>query len=100
MEKEEAAAKAVGLSYFHVPFDGTPDPVAAGKFLDVMTTRGAEPAFVHCGGGNRAATMWLIKRLAVDHWEVDRATKEAIALGQTNVALRQFAIDYARANKR
>lgn len=100
VEKEEAAAKAAGLNYFHVPFDGTPDPVAAGRFLDVMTASGTEPAFVHCGGGNRAATMWLIKRLAVDHWDVDRATEEAIALGQSNVALRQFAIDYARANPR
>jgi uncharacterized protein (TIGR01244 family) len=100
VEKEEAAAKAAGLNYFHVPFDGTPDPVAAGRFLDVMTASGTEPAFVHCGGGNRAATMWLIKRLAVDHWDVDRATEEAMALGQSNVALRQFAIDYARANPR
>jgi len=44
--------------------------------------------------------MWLIKRLAVDHWDVDRATKEATALGQTSSTLRQFAIEYARAHKR
>jgi uncharacterized protein (TIGR01244 family) len=100
VEKEEAAAKAAGIKYFHVPFDGKPDPAAAGKFLDAITSKGAEPAFIHCGGGNRAATMWLIKRLAVDHWDVDRAVEEAIALGQTNVQQRQFAIDYAKANPR
>jgi hypothetical protein len=44
--------------------------------------------------------MWLIKRLAVDHWDVDRATKEATALGMTSAPLRQFAIDYAQAHKR
>ena len=66
---------------------------AAGAFLDAITTKGAEPAFIHCAGGNRAATMWLIKRLAVDHWEVDRAVKEATALGQTNETLRTFAIE-------
>ena len=65
-----------------------------------ITSRGAEPAFIHCAGGNRAATMWLIKRLAVDHWDVERATEEAAALGQTSAALRQFALDYAQSHKR
>jgi uncharacterized protein (TIGR01244 family) len=100
VEKQAAAAKAAGLRYFHVPFDGKPDPKAAGAFLDAITTPGAEPAFIHCAGGNRAATMWLIKRLAVDRWDVDRATKEAQALGQTSAALRQFAVEYAQANPR
>jgi uncharacterized protein (TIGR01244 family) len=100
VEKEEAAAKAAGIRYFHVPFDGKPDPKAAGAFLDAITTKGAEPAFIHCAGGNRAASMWLIKRLAVDHWDVDRAVKEAAALGQTSEPLRTFAIEYAKANKR
>ena len=100
VEREEAAAKAAGLRYFHVPFDGKPDPKAAGAFLDAITSKGAEPAFIHCGGGNRAATMWLIKRLAVDHWDVERATKEAVALGQTSEVLRQFAIEYAQAHRR
>jgi uncharacterized protein (TIGR01244 family) len=100
VEKEEAAAKAAGLNYFHVPFDGKPDPKAAGAFLDAITTKGAEPAFIHCAGGNRAATMWLIKRIAVDHWDTDRAVKEAAALGQTNEALRTFAIEYGQSHKR
>lgn len=100
VEKQEAAAKAAGIKYFHVPFDGKPDPKAAGAFLDAITTKGAEPAFIHCAGGNRAAGMWLIKRLAVDHWDVDRAVKEASALGLTSEPLRTFAVDYAKANKR
>jgi uncharacterized protein (TIGR01244 family) len=100
VEKEEAAARAAGLTYFHVPFDGKPDPKAAELFLDAITSKGAEPAFIHCAGGNRAATMWLIKRLAVDHWDVDRATREAVALGQTSAELRQFAIDYGQSHKR
>jgi uncharacterized protein (TIGR01244 family) len=101
VEKEEAVAKAAGLRYFHVPFNGvTPDPKAADQFLNAITSKGAEPAFIHCSGGNRAATMWLIKRLVVDHWDVERATQEATALGQTSPALRQFALDYAQAHKR
>jgi uncharacterized protein (TIGR01244 family) len=100
LEREAAAAQTAGLRYFHVPFNGTPDPDAARQFLDAITSPGAEPAFVHCAGGNRAATMWLIKRIAIDHWDVDRATKEAIALGQTSVPLREFAIAYAQSHRR
>ena len=94
-------AKAAGLHYFHVPFNGNaPDPKVADQFLTAITSKDAEPAFIHCSGGNRAATMWLIKRLVVDRWDVERATAEATALGQTSPVLRQFAIDYARAHQR
>jgi uncharacterized protein (TIGR01244 family) len=96
VEQHQAAAKAAGLNYFHVPFAGKPDPVAADAFLKAITSPGAEPAFIHCAGGNRAATMWLIKRIAVDKWEVDKAVAEAEALGQTSVPLRQFAIEFAQ----
>jgi len=44
--------------------------------------------------------MWMIKRLAVDHWDTDRASTEAAALGLTNPTLKQFAIDYAQSHKR
>src|SRR5262245_32117018 len=60
VEEEEQAAKAAGIKYFHVPFNGQkPDPAVADKFLAAITTPGAEPAFIHCAAGNRAATMWL-----------------------------------------
>ncbi len=101
LEAEAAAAKAADIRYYHVPFNGAaPDPAAADKFLDAITAKGSEPAFIHCAGGGRAATMWFIKRLVVDHWDVERAAKEAAALGMTNPALKQFAIDYAQAHKR
>ena len=101
VEAEGQAAKAIGLRYYSIPFDGAkPDPMVADKFLDAITANGSEPAFIHCSGGNRAATMWLIKRLVVDHWDVERATKEATDLGLTSPALKQFAIDYAHTHKR
>ena len=76
VEAESAAATAAGVRYYHIPFDGSkPDPAVADKFLDAITTKGTEPAFIHCSGGNRAATMWLIKRLVVDHCYVDRESK-------------------------
>ena len=101
VDAEAAAAKSAGIRFYHIPFNGQrPDPAAATQFLDAITAKGSEPAFIHCAGGNRAAAMWLVKRLAVDHWDVERATKEAAALGQTSEALRQFAIEYAQAHRR
>ena len=101
LEGEAAAAKAAGIRYYSIPFDGQmPDPAVADKFLDAITTKGSEPAFIHCAGGGRAATMWFIKRLVVDHWDTDRAAEEAMALGMNSPKLKQFAIDYAQSHKR
>jgi uncharacterized protein (TIGR01244 family) len=100
IEEEGQAAKAAGLRYYSIPFNGrTPDPAAADKFLAAITTNGAEPAFIHCAGGGRAATMWFIKRMVVDHWETDRAMKEATDLGMNSPQLKQFAIDYVQTHK-
>ena len=101
LDGEAAAAKAAGINYYSIPFNGQmPDPAVADKFIDAITVKGSEPAFIHCAGGGRAATMWFIKRMVVDHWEVARASEEATALGMNNPALKQFAIDYAQAHKR
>src|SRR6202166_5439492 len=78
LEEEAAAAKAADIHYYSIPFSSTaPDPTVADKFLDAITEKGSDPAFIHCAGGGRAATMWFIKRLVIDHWDLDRATKEA-----------------------
>ena len=101
LEAETAAAKAADIRYYHIPFNSSaPDPASADKFLDAITAKGSQPAFIHCARGGRAATMWFIKRLVVDHWDVERAAKEAAALGMTNPALKQFAINYAQTHKR
>jgi uncharacterized protein (TIGR01244 family) len=101
IDAEAAAAKVAGIRFYHIPFNGqAPEAAVADKFLDAITTKGSEPAFIHCAGGNRAAAMWLVKRLAVDHWDTDRATAEATALGLTSPALKQFAFDYAQTHKR
>lgn len=93
----EAAAKTANLNYIHIPFSGqAPDPAAADRFLEEITKPANEPAYVHCAGGNRAAVMWMIKRLVVDKWDEDRAAEEATALGMTSAALRRFAVDYAQ----
>jgi len=98
IETQRAAAQAAGLRYYHVPMNtAKPDPKVADEFIKVVTSKEAAPAFIHCASANRASAMWMIKRIVVDHWDVDRATVEAEALGLTNPALKQWALEYARA---
>ena len=96
----EAAAKAAGLNYVHIPFNAaSPDPAVADRFLAEITKPANNPAYVHCASANRAAAMWMIKRLTVDRWEVDKASTEAAGLGLTNPALKEFAINYAQTHR-
>jgi uncharacterized protein (TIGR01244 family) len=100
VEKHRAAAEAAGLRYYHVPFNGAkPDPKAADHFVKIISSTEAAPAFIHCASANRASAMWLIKRIVVDKWEVEKAEAEAEALGLTNAALKQWAIEYARPDR-
>jgi uncharacterized protein (TIGR01244 family) len=74
VDAEAAAAKTAGINFYNIPFSGqAPDPKVADRFLDAITTPGNEPAYIHCAAGNRAGAMWMIKRLAVDHWDTERA---------------------------
>jgi protein tyrosine phosphatase (PTP) superfamily phosphohydrolase (DUF442 family) len=101
VEGEAAAAKTTGIKFYNIPFNGqSPDPAVADKFIETITTPGNEPADIHCAAGNRAAAMWMIKRLVVDHWDADKAAQEAQTLGMTSASLKQFAIDYAKSHSR
>ena len=96
----EAAAKAVGLTYIHVPFNAAaPDPAVVDRFLAAIRQPGNEPAFIHCGSANRASAMWLIKRVQIDRWDVAKAMTEAEALGLTSAPLKKFALEYIQTHK-
>src|SRR5919204_2237666 len=99
IEGEAAAAKEAGIKFYNIPLNGqAPDPKVADRFIETITTPGNEPAYIRCSAGNRAAAMWMIKRLVVDHWEADKAAQEAQALGMTSANLKQFAVDYSKSH--
>lgn len=101
IEAETAAAKAAGINFVHLPFNGAmPDPAVADRFLEIITKAGYQPAFIHCASGNRAAAMWMIKRVMIDKWDTDRASEEASQLGLTNSSLKAFALDYIKTHKK
>ena len=100
VQESAAAARGAGIKYVHIPMNrNTPDPATADEFLKAIADPAAQPVFVHCGSGNRAAAMWMIKRMVVDKWDAEKAGTEAAALGLTNAQLKQFAIDYAAKKK-
>ncbi len=101
IEAEAAAAKAAGVNFVSLPFNGSkPDPAVVDRFLKAIVEKGNQPAFIHCAGGNRAAAMWFIKRALVDKWDNDKAMAEATALGFTSAPLKTFAIDYVEKHRK
>lgn len=101
IDVEADAAKAAGINFVHIPFNGSaPDPAVADRFIQVITEPGNQPAFIHCASGNRAAAMWLIKRVLIDKWDNDRALEEATQLGLMSPALKTFALDYIKAHQK
>jgi uncharacterized protein (TIGR01244 family) len=100
VDAEEAAAKTAGITFIHLPFNAaSPNPGVVDSFLKAVTDAKNQPAFVHCASGNRAAAMWMIKRMQIDKWDAERAGTEAAALGLTNGALKTFAIQYVETHK-
>ena len=100
IEASAAAAQAAGLRFIHLPFNASaPDPMLVDKFITAITDPQNQPAFIHCASANRAATLWMVKRMVVDKWEAERAATEATALGMTSAALKTFAIDQAQARR-
>jgi uncharacterized protein (TIGR01244 family) len=101
IDAEAAAAKAAGINFVHLPLDGQkPDPAVADRFLKVITEPGNQPAMIHCASGNRAAAMWMIKRVLIDKWDNDRALEEAGQLGSISPVMKMFALDYIAAHKK
>ena len=97
----KTAAAAAGLKYIHIPIDPAAITDAdVDAFLKAVTDPANQPAYIHCGSANRVGAMWLIKRVVVDGWDVPRATEEAVAIGLTHPALKQFALDYATSHRR
>jgi len=100
IDAEAAAAKTAGINFIHLPFNtASPNPAVVDSFLKAVTDTKNQPAFVHCASGNRAAAMWMIKRMQLDKWDAERAGAEAAALGLTNGALKTFALNYVESHK-
>ena len=95
VEAAQAAAKAAGLKYIHLPFNAaSPDEKIVESFLSAVADRSNQPVFIHCGSANRVGSVWMIKRVLQDGWTVERARAEAEAIGLSSPNLLAFATSY------
>jgi len=95
IDESKAAAAAAGLQYFHLPFKmSDPEKDLVDRFIATVGEPKNQPVFIHCGSANRVAALWMIKRVKVDGWPLQRALDEATAIGLTSEPLKKFALDY------
>jgi uncharacterized protein (TIGR01244 family) len=95
VDGEASAAQKAGVRYFHLPFKAAaPDTAIVDRFLAVVAEPANQPVFIHCATANRVAALWLIKRVRLDGWTVDKAMTEAEAIGLTSEPLRRFALGF------
>lgn len=101
IEENRARAKALGLKYIHIPFNGAaPEDKTFDDFLAAVADKSNQPVYVHCGSANRVGAVWLAKRVLQDGWAVDKATEEARLIGLSAAPLEQAALKYISTHKK
>jgi protein tyrosine phosphatase (PTP) superfamily phosphohydrolase (DUF442 family) len=105
-QAERTAVEAAGMKYFLFAINPqTLDSAPVDQFLEASRSRANYPLFIHSGNGHRAAMVWMIKRVVVDSWTVERAGIEAASDGLINdnpmtPVWWKFAQDYLNTHKK
>jgi uncharacterized protein (TIGR01244 family) len=99
VDASRAAAERLGLHYIHIPVNGgDPQTESVDRFLDALRDPANSPVYIHCASANRVGAFWLVKRVMLDGWSVDKATAEAERIGLRSPGLKKFALDYLAAH--
>jgi uncharacterized protein (TIGR01244 family) len=99
LEENAAKAKALGLNYISLPFNGqSPDPKVVDAFLAAVADKANQPVFIHCGSASRVGAVWMVKRVLQDGWPVEKAVEEAKMIGLRSEPLEKFARSYIEAH--
>ena len=94
---EEAAARAVGLAFVHIPVRAAdPRPEQAEAFLAATRDPAVFPIYLHCASGNRAGAFWMIRRMLADGWTEEQAYQEARCIGLRSPNLLDFVQEFVR----
>jgi uncharacterized protein (TIGR01244 family) len=100
IDASRAAAQSAGLNYIHLPFDAAnPDPQIVDKFLAAVGDKANQPAYIHCKSANRVGVLWMIQRVLIDGWDMDKARKEAEAIGMSGPQANLLAVNYIMAHQ-
>jgi uncharacterized protein (TIGR01244 family) len=77
---EQNLVSAAGMHYIHVPLDGfaAPKDDQVATLLALVDDPTAWPVFIHCRrGADRTGTIVACYRIAHDHWDNEKALREA-----------------------
>jgi protein tyrosine phosphatase (PTP) superfamily phosphohydrolase (DUF442 family) len=66
------------------------------QFLKVTDDDDLYPVFIYCATANRAAALWMVRRVLRDGWTLADAESEAERAGLSSAVMRDFARDYIR----
>ena len=89
------AARDSGMQFLRVPISReTPSDEAVQKFLEATDDSALYPIYIYCGTGNRAAALWMIRRVVRDGWTPADAEAEANRAGLQSGPMLEFARDY------
>lgn len=100
-EEEAAKAKELGLRYFNIPVNGQdPKDEQVEEFLKIANDKSNLPLFIHCTMANRVGAFWMIRRVLVDGWTVEKAEEEATKIGLRTAVMREFALGYIERDKK
>ena len=90
-------ARNAGMRFVRVPISAQkPSDGAVAVFLAVTDDAALYPVFVYCASGNRAAALWMVRRVLRDGWVPADAEIEAERAGLNSREMREFARDYIR----
>ena len=101
---EQKAVEAAGMTYVPVPLNGYHAPTAeqVTKILSLLNDTSAGPIFVHCKrGADRTGTAIACYRMSHDHWDNQKALKEAISYGMswTERSMQNYILHYQTADR-
>ena len=91
------AARDSGMQFIRVPLSSkNPSDPAVEKFLAATDDVSLYPVFIYCASGNRAAALWMVRRVLREGWTLADAEAEADRAGLKSEAMREFARDFIR----
>ena len=89
------AVRKAGMAYMNVPISAKePTDAAVDEFLRITDDPGIYPVYIHCGSGNRAAALWMIRRVLREGWQLGLAMTEAQKAGLKSEEMRDFVFGY------
>jgi uncharacterized protein (TIGR01244 family) len=94
-QPEAETARDAGLRFIRIPVSNpAPTDEQVKEFLRISNGDDIYPVFIHCATANRAAALWMVRRVLRDGWSLEEAGKEAAQNGLTSEGLRKFAREY------